>query len=655
LDLPDQIALQKELRSLFDNNPMGVAIMRHEAHADGLVTAHRVYTNHALACLFGAPSVDELIKRPVHESWVDFEALASINHKLKTQQQILNYEAERFRTDGSMFWVSMTSQEIESQGRNLTIVWHIDITDKKRAEQEQKLSERRLWDYMESSVDWAWETDADLRFIYLSENVERITGIKPEWHYGKTRQELLGDDYDHETWDVHLKTLSARELYRDFIYPRLGPNGEKRWISSSGKPVFSEGGEFLGYRGIGSDVTERIENQGLRIANQAKTEFLASMSHELRTPLNAVIGFGQMLEMDRPRTLTADQQEYAQYVVKSGHHLLALISEVLDLAGIESGHLKLSVEPVNADALIIEVLKTIEPVALKSGIRLTHDASDWRPNVQADVQRFRQVLLNLVSNAIKYNKPNGSVTVRLFKHEGRARIEFSDTGLGISEPLWPKIFTPFERLGHESSEIEGAGIGLALSKRLVEAMDGRIGFESSAGVGSTFWIDLALSETAPRTPPDGSADLRLTAGGYSLLYVEDNPSNLRLMEHLVGTQPNVQMYSAPSGGLGLELAKARRPDVIVLDLNLPGMSGFDILKHLKSHPETWNTPVLALTAAAMPNDVKRGLAAGFFRYIAKPLDVNAFLTAIEDALSDSHRGKETAVKTETHNRRATDV
>jgi len=379
------------------------------------------------------------------------------------------------------------------------------------------------------------------------------------------------------------------------------------------------------------------------------------MSHELRTPLNAVIGFGQMLEMDRPRTLTADQQEYAQYVVKSGHHLLALISEVLDLAGIESGHLKLSVEPVNADALIIEVLKTIEPVALKSGIRLTHDASDWRPNVQADVQRFRQVLLNLVSNAIKYNKPNGSVTVRLFKHEGRARIEFSDTGLGISEPLWPKIFTPFERLGHESSEIEGAGIGLALSKRLVEAMDGRIGFESSAGVGSTFWIDLALSETAPRDPLGASADMRLAAGGYSLLYVEDNPSNLRLMEHLIGTQPNVQMYSAPSGGLGLELARARRPDVIVLDLNLPGMSGFDILKHLKSHPETWNTPVLALTAAAMPNDVKRGLAAGFFRYIAKPLDVNAFLTAIEDALSDSHRGKETAVKTETHNRRATDV
>ena len=549
----------------------------------------------------------------------------------------------------------MTSQEIEIQEKPLTIVWHIDINDRKIAELEQQMSDINRLDYIDSSVDWAWETDAELRFIYLSENVERITGVKPEWHYGKTRQDLLGGDCDHDTWDFHLKTLSAREPYRDFIYPRAGPNGEKRWICSSGKPIFSEGGEFLGYRGTGSDVTERIENEGLRIANQAKTEFLASMSHELRTPLNAVIGFGQMLEMDQPRTLTADQQEYAQYIVKSGHHLLALISEVLDLAGIESGHLKLSVETVNADALIIDVLKTMGPVASKSGIRLTHDTSDWQPSVQADVQRFRQVLLNLVSNAIKYNKPNGSVTVRLFKYEGRARIEFSDTGLGISEPLWPKIFMPFERLGHESSEIEGAGIGLALSKRLVEAMDGRIGFESSLGVGSPFWIDLALSETALRDPLDESADMRLTAGGYSLLYVENNPSNLRLMEHLIGTQPNVQMYSAPSGGLGLELARARRPDVIVLDLNLPGMSGFDILKHLKSTPETWNTPVLALTAAAMPNDVKRGLAAGFFRYITKPLDVNAFLTAIEDALSNSHRGTDTEAKTETHNRRATDV
>ncbi|MGY9057347.1 MAG: PAS domain S-box protein, partial [Alphaproteobacteria bacterium] len=371
MDLPDQIALQKELRNLFDNNPMGVAIMRHEADADGLVTAHRVYTNRAFASLFGASSLDELMNRPVHESWVDVRALANVNHRLKTQQQILNHEAERIRVDGSRFWISMTSQAVEIHDKNLTIIWHTDINDKKMSEINLRESEAKLRDYMDSSVDWVWEMDADLRFTYVSENVERTTGIEPEWHYGKTREDLLGPDYDRTTWGLHLETLNTCEPFRDFVFLRPGHDGEKRWISSSGKPIFSEEGEFQGYRGTSSDVTERIENQELRTANQAKSEFLASMSHELRTPLNAVIGFGQMLEMNWPRNLTADQQEYAQIIVKSGDHLLALISEVLDLAGIEAGHLKLSIEPVNVEALIRDVLTTMGPIASKSGITLS--------------------------------------------------------------------------------------------------------------------------------------------------------------------------------------------------------------------------------------------------------------------------------------------
>ena len=270
-------------------------------------------------------------------------------------------------------------------------------------------------------------------------------------------------------------------------------------------------------------------------------------------------------------------------------------------------------------------------------ITLEIEDSDWRPSVKADVQRLRQVLLNLVSNAVKYNRPNGTVTLRLVNHDGRARIEVSDTGLGIDEALWPKLFTPFDRLGRDASAIEGAGISLALSKRLAEAMEGAVGFRSVANEGSTFWVDLALTEEARHKEASVTGGLEANADNrYTVLYVEDNPSNLRLMEHLMATLPNVELLSAPSGNLGLEIARAQRPDVIVLDLNLPGMSGFDVLAQLKAQPETQSTPVLALTAASMPNDVRRGLEAGFFRYITKPLDVNAFLGAIELALQSRH-------------------
>lgn len=374
-------------------------------------------------------------------------------------------------------------------------------------------------------------------------------------------------------------------------------------------------------------------------ANQAKSEFLARMSHELRTPLNAIIGFGQMLEMDRQKTLTIDQKEYAEHIIKSGQHLLSLVAEVLDLAGIEAGRLKLSIEPVSAKAAISDVLKIMEPVAAKAGASLGFDDSLRDLQVGADVQRLRQVLLNLISNAIKYSRADGFVSIEVSRRDDSVRVAVSDNGIGIEASQQKLLFTPFSRLGQENTAIEGVGIGLALSKSLVEAMDGAIGFESEAGAGSTFWIDLPLAEPAEASLDAADTDAALAAaGGYSLLYVEDHPSNVRLMEHLVATLDNVRMYAAPSGGIGLELARAHRPDIIVLDLNLPGMNGTDVLRQLKAHPSSWNTPVIALTAAAMPSDVKRGLAAGFYRYITKPLDVNAFLTAINDALQARQAG-----------------
>lgn len=585
----------------------------------------------------------------------DFEALIA-PLRAKTAA-FLEFETFHRRKDGSDYLVSIRLELHEDYGDSSFVAFCRDIT-------EQRKLEHALEEAVSAMLGRFMMFDAADSLIFANNNDFTPTNqFNQTWAPGMTLKDVverLANSRLIEDANVDSAAWIAEQMakFREgegTAYKKV----DGRFIEVR-QSATRDGGKIL----LSIDVTEqkkalaaaeRAQSEAAA-ASQAKSEFLAGMSHEFRTPLNAVMGFGQLLEMDRPRSLTPDQKEYAQHVVKSGNHLLSLISEVLDLAGIEAGHLKLSIEPVNAEALICDVITTMGPVASKSGITLTFDTSDWRPNIQADMQRFRQVLLNLMSNAIKFNSANGSVTVRLVEHEAQARIEIVDTGPGIEETLWPKLFTPFERLGHEKSTIEGAGIGLALSKRLVEAMDGKIGFESSVGVGSTFWIDLALTESAQDTELDESADLRPAAGGkFSLLYVEDNPSNLQLMEHLIGTQPDVQMHSAPSGTLGLELAKARRPDVIVLDLNLPGMSGFDVLRHLKSHPETWNTPVLALTASAMPNDVTRGLAAGFFRYITKPLDVNAFLTAIEDALIERHTERGATPATEATECRAKNV
>jgi signal transduction histidine kinase/ActR/RegA family two-component response regulator len=379
-------------------------------------------------------------------------------------------------------------------------------------------------------------------------------------------------------------------------------------------------------------------------ASKAKSEFLSSMSHELRTPLNAVIGFAQLLEMNRPGTLTAKQREYSTHIVSAGHHLLSLVNEVLDLAGIEAGRMKMSIERVVVADAFDAIRSTMQPLAAKNKVTLAIDAPAGIADIRADDLRLRQILINLVSNGIKYNHPGGKVTLSASPAAGgMVRLSVTDTGIGISPEDWPHLFEPFERLGAEVSGVEGTGIGLALSRKLAEAMGGAIGFASETGRGSTFWIDLPAesgrASYAAGAPAADAASARALAGGYSLLYIEDNAANLRLMEDLVATLDDVVMLAAPTPQLGLDLAVAHRPDVIVLDINLPGMSGYEVLARLKAMPETRDTPVLALTAAAFPQDVKKGLAAGFFAYIPKPLDVKAFLAAVGDALAASSARK----------------
>ncbi|HYM03869.1 MAG TPA: ATP-binding protein, partial [Stellaceae bacterium] len=374
-------------------------------------------------------------------------------------------------------------------------------------------------------------------------------------------------------------------------------------------------------------------------ASRAKSDFLSSMSHELRTPLNAVIGFAQMLELDRARTLTDSQKEYVGYIIGSGHHLLNLVNEVLDLAGVESGRLKLSIERVSARNVVESVRTTMSRLAQQAEVTFDVDIPATVDHVRADEMRLRQVLINLVSNAIKYNRPGGSVSFTVTPMPGgKVRFAVSDTGIGIAPARQKDLFEPFQRLGAEFTSIEGTGIGLALSRRIVEAMGGTIGFTSEPGKGSVFWIELpgvSLDAQAAASAPTADAVPRAPASGFSLLYVEDNPVSIRLIEHLVSTLPNVALLTATTPQLGIDMAVAHRPDVVVLDLNLPGMSGYQVLARLQALPETRGIPVLALSAAAFPSDVRKGLAAGFFRYLTKPLDVNAFLAAIADALADA--------------------
>jgi signal transduction histidine kinase/CheY-like chemotaxis protein len=374
-----------------------------------------------------------------------------------------------------------------------------------------------------------------------------------------------------------------------------------------------------------------------RRANQAKSAFLSSMSHELRTPLNAILGFAQILGSDALPASDAQKREFAGHIVKAGNHLLTLINEILDLAKVESGTVALSMEPVGVDEVVLECRAMIEPLAAARGIRSVFPEPCGRM-VRADRTRLKQVLLNLLSNAVKYNREGGVVALACVPGgPGRIRLSVQDTGVGLSHEQLGHLFEPFNRLGQESGTQEGTGIGLVLTRRLVEMMGGEIAVQSSAGVGSVFSIELdaavpqALATPLPAmagAPRHGPAP----GGQHLVLYVEDNPANLKLVEEIVRLRADLRLISAPDARLGIDLAKAHQPEIILMDLNLPGMSGLEALQVLREDPGTAAIPVIALTANAMPRDVERGLAAGFFRYLTKPINIPMFNEAIDSTL-----------------------
>ncbi len=519
-----------------------------------------------------------------------------------------------------------------------------DVTARTRDEERLRLLESVAVHARDSILITEAEpvTDPGPKILYVNEAFTRLMGYTAEEVIGKSPRILQGPGTDPEAKRTIRKALRA---WKPVVVEVLNyrKDGSELWEELSIVPVADRTGWYTHWVSIQRDITERKRSEAVirkakeeaEKANHAKSEFLSRMSHELRTPLNAILGFAQLLEEE---LISRDSQESVHQILTAGRHLLGLINEVLDISRIESGRLALSMEAVSVAEAVGEALDVTWPLATSR--RVTFCATPCHRYVLADQQRLKQVLLNLVSNAIKYNREDGTVAVTCEPVTdpaggSRLRIAVSDTGRGIPPEQLPRLFQPFERLDAERSAVEGIGLGLAVSKRLVELMGGVIGVKSTAGVGSTFWFDLAqapspLPDAEVVSAPPDAADPAVPDA--RLLLVEDNLSNLRLVQRILQRRPQVKLLAAMRGEEGLASALEHRPDAILLDLHLPDMHGRDVMDRLRLDPRTANIPIVIISADATPSQAERMLARGASAYLTKPLDVAQFIEVLDRTL-----------------------
>jgi PAS domain S-box-containing protein len=482
----------------------------------------------------------------------------------------------------------------------------------------------------------------DRRFVLFNRAGEELLGMSRAEILGRTARDVfpppIADAFEQRDSEL-LAGRTDRSTVDEVVATRArGP----RILHTKKMPVVGSDGGPAYLLGISVDVTERrhaeeearLAKLEAERANKSKSDFLSRMSHDLRTPLNAILGFAQLLESDE--SLGPDQADNARQILRGGAHLLELINEVLEISRIEAGQLALSLEPVGLFETVREVVDLMRPLAESRGIAMTCDTAHDGWYVRGDKQRLRQVLVNLIGNAVKYNRPNGTVHIAAERTDGRVRLRISDTGLGIPEEKRSLLFRPFERLGAEQGPVEGTGLGLALAKALIEAMSGSIGAENQRN-GATFWIEL------PETQPAGeSHGERVVAGPAAarhgqgtVLYIEDNRSNVRLLQRLLERRPTVRLLFAGTGAEGIAVATREQPGLIFLDLHLPDMHGEAILRRLRATPRTASIPVAVLSADATGAQSERLLAGGAQAYVTKPFALTTVLALIDEHLASA--------------------
>jgi PAS domain S-box-containing protein len=644
-------ASDQRSRQLFDDAPIGMAVV-------ALDNQQFKQVNARFAEMVGYSEQELMTRTPLDITHPEdlAESQRLVKEMLHGTERCC-VEKRYLRKSGDIVWATRTAciiRDKDGKARDFLIMVE-DITERKRAEEAVREGQRKLEAaletnqlIMDNSQDVICTIDESGRFVTINEASETMWGFSPNELIGRRYMELVHPDDRPATENAAAEILESGKL-ADFVNRYVRKDGSVVSVLWSASWSATKKKLFC----VAHDVTQRTRIEAaLRDAkeeadraNHAKSEFLSRMSHELRTPLNAILGFGQLLERQNP---TVQQRSRVEHIMSAGRHLLNLINEVLDISRIEAGHLQLSVEPVAVEDVLEEALDLMRPLAADRAMQLVVDARLSEDLfVLADRQRLKQVLLNLLTNAVKYTPIRGRIAVSV-QHPGpiTTRIVVTDSGAGIATDKLARLFTPFDRLDVEQSGVEGTGLGLALCQRLMHAMAGEIGVESAPGKGSAFWIELPAVDSPlkalPRNRKQAVDDVSMAAAG-KILYIEDNLSNLTLVEEMLGEQPGIELLTAMRGGLGLDLARRHCPDLILLDLHLPDLRGHEVLARLRQDEITRDIPVVVISADATARQIQRLMAAGARSYLTKPLDIGEFFRVIDEVMRSRLRQPEAAV------------
>ncbi|MCF8161206.1 MAG: PAS domain S-box protein [Polaromonas sp.] len=680
-NISDEYAAQQALR---DSAALLQTILN--TVGDGLVTIHAhggviETVNPAIELMFGYGAADlsgkhlslliPELDRDHHNGSLAYYGASAEDRALGVGREVIG-----LRKDGRAFPLEISVSEMTLRGQRYFTGILRDISARKAAEEALRKAGALQKAIFDSANFSSIATDAKGVIQIFNVGAERMLGYAAAEVMNKITPADISDPQEviarAKSLSIELETnitpgfealvfKASRGIEDIYELTYIRKDGSRFPAVVSVTALRDDQDSIIGYLLIGTDNTARkqveaerarldlvLQNKNVELerarrladhANQAKSDFLSSMSHELRSPLNAILGFAQLLESGAPPPTPTQVSSIAQ-ILKAGWYLLELINEILDLALIESGRLSLSLEPTSLHDVLQDCQAMIEPLAQQKGVRIRFASVDKACFVHADRTRLKQVLVNLLSNAIKYNRPGGAAEVSYRLHSaGRLRISVRDSGEGLSPAKMAQLFQPFNRLGQETGVEEGTGIGLVVSRRLVELMEGEIGVTSTVGVGSVFWfeLDAASEPTLAFDAPTGftaPAPLEPANGWvHTLLYVEDNKANMALVAQLVARRPDLRLLGAEDAMRGIAMARAHQPDLILMDINLPGISGMQALAILREDAATRHIPVLALSANAMPRDIEKGLAAGFFRYITKPIRVPDFMAALDEGLA----------------------